>query len=176
MQSLDSQTTQMVLICAVALVLLLQVIVLLAIFVVIIRTARTVRQDLEDLRSSVAPIIDNTRDLLKRVTPKIEQTTSDLAALTHTLRTKADDVQIAADEIVERVRRQSSRLDMMLSDVLDAVERAGVFMADTVARPMRQISAIMASAKAVIESLRTVAPAAARSRSNQAHGDNDRFV
>ncbi len=173
----------MVLMGAVVVVLLLQTIVLLAIFVVIIKTARTVRQDLEDLRSSVAPIIDHTRDLLQRVTPRIEQTTNDLAALTHILRTKAADVQSAADEIVERVRRQASRLDIMasrldgmLSDVLDAVERAGVFMADTVARPMRQISAIMASAKAVIESLRTVAPAAARSRSNQAHGDNDRFV
>ena len=89
---------------------------------------------------------------------------------------QAADVQSAANEIIERVRRQASRLDTMLSNVLDAVERASVFMADTVAKPMRQLSAILASAKAVVESLRTVDPAAARSQSNRAPGDNDMFV
>jgi predicted PurR-regulated permease PerM len=176
MLNFDNQTFQIILLAAVALIALLQVIVLLALLTVIIKAARAVREDLQDLRSSLAPIIDNTRDLLTRLTPKIEETTSDLAVLAHSLRTQAADVQSAANEIIGCVRRQVDRLDTMLSNVLDAVERASVFMADTVAKPMRQISAILASAKAVVESLRTVDPAAARSRSNQAHGDNDMFV
>jgi methyl-accepting chemotaxis protein len=110
------------------------------------------------------------------MTPKIEETTGDLAALAHTLRTQAADVQSAANEIVDRVRRQAGRLDTMLSNVLDAVERASVFMADTVAKPMRQLSAVLASVKAVVESLRTVDPAAPRSQSSRAHSDNDMFV
>ncbi len=87
--------------------MLLQMIVLLAVFLVIRKAARSMREDLEDLRSSIAPIIYNTRDLLTRLTPKIEETTSDLAALTHSLRTQAADVQSAANEIVDRVRRQA---------------------------------------------------------------------
>jgi hypothetical protein len=176
MPNLDNQTIQLALVAAVALLMLLQVIVLLAVFVVIRNTARSMREDFEDLRSSIAPIIYNTRELLTRLTPKIEGATSDLAVLTHSLRMQAADVQSAADEIIERARRQAGRLDTMLSSVLDGVERAGVFMADTVAKPMRQLSAILASVKAVIESLRTVDPAAARSRSNHAPGDNDLFV
>jgi methyl-accepting chemotaxis protein len=176
MQNLDNQTIQLVLVAVVVLVMLVQTVVLLAVFFVIRKAARSMREDLEDLRSSVAPIIYNTRDLLTRLTPKIEETTSDLAVLAHSLRTQAADVQSAADEIVERVRRQAGRLDTMLSNVLDAVERASVFMADAVAKPMRQLSAILASAKAVVESLRTADPAAARSRSSRVPGDNDMFV
>ncbi len=176
MPNSDIQTIQLALVAAVALLMLVQMIVLLAVFLVIRKAARSMREDLEDLRSSVAPIIYNTRDLLTRLTPKFEETTSDLAVLTHNLRMQAADVQSAANEIVDRVRRQASRLDTMLSNVLDAVERASVFMADTVAKPMRQLSAILASAKAVVESLRTVDPAAARSQSNRAPGDKDMFV
>ena len=176
MQNLDNQTIQLVLVAVVVLVMLVQTIMLLAVFFVIRKAVRSMREDLEDLRSSVAPIIYNTRELLTRLTPKIEETTSDLAVLAHSLRMQAADVRSAADEIIERVRRQASRLDTMLSNVLDAVERASVFMADAVAKPMRQISAILASAKAVVESLRTVDPAAARSQSSRAPGDNDMFV
>ena len=52
------------------------------------------------------------------------------------------DVQSAANEIIARVRSQASRLDAMLTHVLDTLERAGNFMADAVNKPMRQLSAI----------------------------------
>ncbi len=121
------------------------------------------------------PVIENTRDLLTRLTPKIEQTTADLAVLTHALRDQTADVQAAADEIIARAQLQARRLDSMLSNVLDTVDRAGSFMADTVTKPMRQLSAFLASAKAVIESLRRRKARRAR-EANRASGDNDMFV
>ena len=83
-------------------------------------------------------------------------------------------MQSAANEIVARVRRQASRLDTMLSSVLDAVERAGAFMADAVAKPMRQLSAVLASAKAVVESLRSAEPASRSQR--ESHVRRQRYV
>jgi predicted PurR-regulated permease PerM len=130
---------------------------------------------MEDLRSAVMPVIENTRNLLVRVTPRIEQTTADLAVLTRTLRNQVADVQAASDEIIGRARLQASRVDNMLSNVLDAVDRAGTFMANTVTKPMRQLSALLASAKAVIESLRST-DGATRAQANRASGDNDLFV
>jgi methyl-accepting chemotaxis protein len=164
------------LVAAVALLMLFQMIVLLALFFVIRKAARSIREDVKDLRSSVAPMIDNTRELITRLAPKIEQTTSDLAVLSRSLRMQAADVQSAANEIVDRVRHQASRLDTMMSNVLDAVDRASIFVSDTVAKPMRQLSAILASAKAVIEALRTAEPAVASSRPNHAPGNEDPFV
>ena len=176
MPNLDNQTIQTALVAAVALLMLFQMIVLLALFFVIRKAARSIREDVKDLRSSVAPMIDNTRELITRLAPKIEQTTSDLAVLSRSLRMQAADVQSAANEIVDRVRHQASRLDTMMSNVLDAVDRASVFVSDTVAKPMRQLSAILASAKAVIEALRTAEPAVASSRPNHAPGNEDPFV
>jgi methyl-accepting chemotaxis protein len=175
MPKLDTPTIQLALVAMVALAMVIQAIVLLAALSALRKLAKSIREEIEDLRSSVMPVIDNTRDLIARIAPKIEATTSDLAVLTHALRDQTADVQAAADEIVARVRRQASRVDTMLSSVLDAVDRANAFMADTVAKPMRQLSAFLASAKAVVESLRST-EGASRADANRASGDNDLFV
>jgi hypothetical protein len=48
-------------------------------------------------------------------------------------------------------------------------------VADAIQKPVRQISALLASVKAVVESLRSSGPAS-RSRTNHAAGDDDMFV
>ncbi len=175
MSNLDNQNIQLALVAAVALAMLIQAIVLLAALIALRKLAKSIREEMEGLRSSVMPVIENTRNLLVRVAPKIEQTTSDLAVLTRALRDQTADVQAAADEIIGRAQRQARRVDSMMSSVLDAVDRAGSFVADTVTKPMRQLSAFLASAKAVIESLRST-QGASRADSNRASGDNDLFV
>jgi len=159
MPNLDPQTVQLAIVAGVALALLIQTIVLLAILSTVRKAARGMREDFEDLRSSVMPIIYNTRDLMTRVTPKVDAAAEDLAALAHGLRVQTADIQSSATEILDRLRRQSTRLDGMMSTVLDAIDRAGAFMTDSVAKPMRQLSGILASARAVVESLRNADPA-----------------
>jgi hypothetical protein len=63
-------------------------------------------------------------------------------------------VQSTVTEVLDKVRRQSSRLDHMTSNLLDTVDRAGGFVSDVVSRPVRQVSNILGVVKAVIESLR----------------------
>jgi methyl-accepting chemotaxis protein len=172
MPNLDTSTLQLILVALVALALLAQAVVLLAFFIVLRKLAKSILEEIQELRSSVTPVVDKTRDLLTRVAPKVEETATDLAALTRTLRSQAVDMQTAADEIVARVRRQTSRVDTMLSSVLDAVDRAGVFMAGTITKPMRQLSAFLASAKAFVESLRS-AKDAPRKAVNRAPDDSD---
>jgi len=175
MPKLDNQTIQLALFALIALAIAMQAIVMLATFFAMRKAAKDIRDQIEDLRFSIAPVIENARDLFTRLAPKVEQTTEDLAALTRALRVQAADVQSAATEIVARARRQASRLDTMLSNLLDAIDRANAFMTDAIAKPMRQFSAVLASAKAVVESLRNSEPAS-RSKSNHAPGENDMFV
>ncbi len=175
MPKFDTQTLQLALVAIVALAFLVQAIVLVAALSVLRKLAKSIGEQIEDLRSSIMPVIENTRDLFTRLAPKIESTTSDLAVLTRALRDQTADVQAAAEEMIARARQQASRIDQMLSSVLDAVDRAGSFMADTVAKPMRQLSAFLASAKAVIESLRNT-EGTPRAEANRASGDSDLFV
>ncbi|MGO9324997.1 MAG: hypothetical protein ACLP07_10585 [Terracidiphilus sp.] len=175
MPKLDNQTIQLVLVALVAFAMVVQAFILLATFIAMRKAARSMDEKLEAFRSSVTPLIDNTRSLVTRLTPKIEETADDLAALTHSLRVQAADVQSAADEMIARVRIQGKRLDSMFSNVLDTLDRTGHFMSDAVSKPMRQFSAILSSVKAVVESLRSGA-SEPRSQDNQASRDHDMFV
>jgi uncharacterized protein YoxC len=173
---LDHQTILLAFAVVTGLAMLLQTIMLLAISIAMRKTANSVRKEAENLRSSIMPVIFDTRDLLAntqailsstqdflanaqglltRVTPKIEAATADLAEISHGLRTQTAEVQSVAMEIVDRVRKQSNRVDDMCSSLLDNVDRAGGFVAQIVSAPVRQVSSLLGSFKAIIESLRT---------------------
>jgi uncharacterized protein YoxC len=175
MAKLDNQTIQLLIFAAIALALVFQAIVLFAVFLVLRKTAKNVTLQIEEMRSAVMPIVENTRDLIVQLKPKIVDTSTDIAALTRSLRDQTADVQSAATEIVARARMQAGRIDSLLSSTLDTLERASAFMADTLSKPMRQLSALLASAKAVMESLRSQEPAP-RSQRNQSSSDGDLFV
>ncbi len=175
MPKIDNQTVQLILVALVAFAMVIQAFVLLAGFIAMRKAARSIDEKIEAFRSSVTPLIDNTRSLVTRLTPKIEETADDIAALTRSLRAQAADVQVAADEIISRARVQANRLDTMFSHVLDTLDRTGHFMSDAVNKPMRQFSAILASVKAVIESLRGGVPDS-RQQTRRASGDHDMFV
>lgn len=175
MQHFDSQTIQLILIAVVVVAMLFQSIVLIALFIAMGKAARTTSEKIEDVYSSVMPLINNSRALLERLTPKIDKTSDDLTAMMHSLRIQTDDLQAAANEIIARVRGQASRFDALTTDLLDGVDRASNFVAEAVAKPVRQVSAILASIKAAVETLRTVEPSP-RSQPVNTPGDNDMFV
>jgi len=151
----DNQTLELVFIAIVALTMVVQTVVVLVILAKTGKALQAMRQNFEELRSTAVPVIANARDLLERITPKLTSATDDLAGITQKIRHQANDVQSTATEMTERLRRQAARLDEMMTAVLDAVERAGAFVTDAVSKPMRQLSGILASARAVVESMRT---------------------
>jgi methyl-accepting chemotaxis protein len=159
---MNLQITELIIVAAVALTMLLQVIMLVALFVVLRKTIRTMHEELDENRRSlknlvekIEPIVERAGEFLSSSAPKVEATLTDIAAVAQKLRAQTEDVQVAAGEVIERVRRQGSRMDSMLTKTLDSVDRAATFMTDAVGKPMRQLSAVLASAKAVVETLRT---------------------
>jgi phage-related protein len=178
---IDNQTLELLLFVLVALAMVVQAIALLAIFFAMRKAVMAMNEKIDDMRSSVAPLIEtatpmleSSRNLITKLAPKIEGMSEDVAAIAHSLRVQTGDLQVAAAEILERARTQASRLDAMTSNFLDAMDRAGGFVADTVNKPIRQVNALIASAKAFIESLRTAVPP--RVPGNHVPGDHDMFV
>jgi uncharacterized protein YoxC len=155
MPNFDTQTIQLVLVAAVAVILLLQTIFLLVILFTVRKMARSLKEEIEGMRLSITSLIGFTRDLLDRVAPHVESTVTDLAQMAHGLRQQTTDLQTSMREILERLRAQMDRVDSMITSVLDAVDRVSVFVADTLSKPVRQISGLLASVKAIVESLRT---------------------
>jgi hypothetical protein len=157
----------------VAVALLLQGIALMAITIGARKAMRQAAEQVEELRTAAIPMIGESRDmvresraLLTKLAPRIDETTLDLAALIHGLRLQLDEIKVPITEITERTRQQAARLDAMLTETLDAADRAGAFVSGAVAKPIRQLNGILASAKAVVEALRAPAPPAVQAGTN----------
>ena len=175
MSDLNPQTTELLLAAAVAFAMLVQAIVVLALFVAIRKTIRSVHEELNETRAKVNvlldkahPIIDNAQELMVKNRPKIDSAISDIVAVTQKLRAESNNVQATTHEIFERIRTQGKRVDSMMTKSLDAVDRAAGFVTDAMGKPMRQLSAILASAKAVVDSL--------RNGTHEGHGAHDAHV
>jgi len=170
---MSHETIELLCVALGALALAMQAFILLAIYIGISKSTKQMKEQVEEMRSSVMPIVDTTRELLVRLTPKVESTVTDISELAHKLRTQAADIEVAVDQILVRVQKQTSRIDTMFSGTLDAVDKASVFVAETVSKPVRQLSGVLASIKAIVESLRASDPAY---REPTAHNDKDMFV
>ena len=165
MTNLNLETTNLILAAVVVFSMLVQAIVLLALFLVLRKSINKLLDQLDETRSkvtglieSVQPVVERTREFLEHTGPKLESTVTDLAAVAQKLRNETNDVQVAATELIDRIRRQGARLDSMMTKTLDTVDRAAGFMTDAISKPMRQLSAVLASAKAVVETLRAPTP------------------
>jgi hypothetical protein len=154
MAHLDSQTIQLIIIAIAGLAVVMQAFILLAIFLSVKKGVSAVQEEVSDLRSAVVPLIKASQDFLSRVAPKIEMTTTDVADMVHGLRVRSVEMETSTGEILDRVQRQTARIDTMLTLVLDSVERAGIYVAGVVDKPVRQLSGIVAAIRVAVETLR----------------------
>jgi len=183
-------TNEMLLVVFVAmtgLALAVQAIVVVAFYFFAKNIYGQVRQDLGELRESAVPFLKTAKEILAQVMPQIEPVTTDVvkaaasmraisadvADISAKVRTQVDGAQASTTEIVERARFQAARLDAIITATLDGFDRIGVFLQSAVGTPARQIAGILAAAKAIMESLRTPAPAASRA---PAANDNETFI
>jgi len=176
MPHFDPQNLQIVVAAVVAGTLLLQIILLVVILFGIRKAASALREDLEDIRSSITPLLTDAHELLTRVGPNIEATTGDLAAFTHTLREQSTNVQSTVTEISDRARHQAGRIDFMVTTMLDKADRAGAIVNDTVTKPLRQVTGILAALRAVVENLRAPQGPAPKPPVDDSRGDSGMFI
>jgi hypothetical protein len=172
MPKFDPQTILLAFVAITGLAVLLQTIILLAIYLTVRKAANSLATQVEDLRSAVMPVVYNTRELFSRLAPKVESTVEDLSQVAQTLRVQSVEVQTSVNEILRKLRNQTDRIDAMFSTVLDGVDRAGGFVAEVVSRPVRQVSSLLNSLKAIVESLRN---SSSRSRQKRSAGEGDFF-
>jgi methyl-accepting chemotaxis protein len=164
------------------LLVLLQFIVLLAFFVAFRKGMAVVQEHASELRDSAVPVLKDskellrvTRELIARIEPRLESAATDVAEITRTAREQVTKIQASADEITERARRQAARIDGMTTSTLNGVDRIGQFIGDAISVPVRQVSGLIAGAKAVVEALRSPAPAQRRA-ADDAHATEHKNV
>ena len=95
---------------------------------------------------------------MERISPQVVTITADVAEITQTLRKETTEVKTSAHEVMDRVSKQTQRLDSMLTTSLDAVERAGSIFESAVSKPVRQANGVFAAVRAVVDTYKRVNP------------------
>ncbi|HWA94554.1 MAG TPA: hypothetical protein VG844_08115 [Terracidiphilus sp.] len=170
---MNSETLLTVFVALTGFAVLLQSAVLFALFLTIRKTTKSVRDEMEELRTVVVPVMNESRAFLKNVAPKIEAAATDLAELTDSLYAQTEDLEKTTTDLLERLRRHSARIDVILGRVLDGVDQAGAMVVQTVGKPVRQAQGLLASAKAFLSVMRSGVPAPAETH---VATDKDMFV
>jgi uncharacterized protein YoxC len=174
---MNHETLELVFVGIAALALLTQTVILLAILIGIGKAAKSAKEEIQEIKSTVMPVVENTRDLIARLSPKVESTIGDASELVHLLRTQAQDVESSVEQILMSVRTQGARIDNMFSGTLDAVDKASDFVTKVVSKPVRQISGVLASIKAFIETMGSENPVNSSYPDVEPQDDNkDMFV
>jgi methyl-accepting chemotaxis protein len=130
--------------------LMVQAIVVLFAFLFVRKTVEKLQEDVGELRSKASPFLTKSHEIMERVGPRIDSISSDVADITRRAREQSEDIHAAASEILERVNRQTSRVDNMFTSLFDSVEHAGNVVADSVSKPARQLSGVIAAARAFL--------------------------
>ena len=169
-----SETLLMIFVACTGAAVLMQAFVLLGMLTAMRKAIKMTQSQLDEFRHTVFPVLNETKELLTRVGPKVEMIVTDVSDITRGLRAQGIEVQGSVTDIMERVRRQTSRVDLMLSGFLDTVDRAGAVVTEAVAVPLRHLAGVTAFLKAALGSLRTKAPQ--ERQPTHSSGDRDLFV
>jgi hypothetical protein len=152
------QTIQLIIIAIAGAAVVMQAVVLLAIFLSVKKGVGSVQKEVAELRATVVPLLRNSQDFLTRVGPRIESTTTDVSEMVRSLRDRIAKVETSTTVIVDRLERQTARVDSMMTGVLDSLERVGGYVAVAVNKPLKQLAGVLASIKAIVETMRAPAP------------------
>jgi hypothetical protein len=138
-----------------AFALLIQAMVVLVAYFTIRKAMNKAQEDIHELRTTVMPLLTKSKDMFEKISPRVDTITADIASIAQTVKEQTFRVSATTDDLLARVHRQSSRVDNMVTSVVDGVEHASYVVSDSVTRPVRQIGAMLASVKAFLSVLAT---------------------
>lgn len=175
MAIVNNETITLIFVIAIAVAVGLQAAILLALFIVVRKSVKKLHTEVELLRTAATPILDHTKEFVKNVSPKLDSVATDFAEMARGWRAQSVEFRASASDIMERVHRQSGRVDTMFTGALDKVDRAGNALSDAVNVPLKHLSGVAAFAKAAMASLRSNSPNSQTQRPHVAD-DKDLFV
>lgn len=177
MANVNNETLLLIFVACTGAAVLMQAFVLLAMLITAMKALKLAQQQIEEFQTNVLPLVKDTKTLLTNVGPKIESVANDVAELTTRLRVQSAKVEASAGHVMERVYKQTNRVDMMLTSMLDTVDRTGAIISEVLSVPLRQLSAFGAFARAAVGTMRNGPPRnVSEPQPTHSPADKDLFV
>ncbi len=192
MPNSNLETLLIVFIAITGLSVLMQALVLLGIFLTVRKAVQGGQQQADEFRSKLTPVLETskefmesankvftaTKGLIDGLDPKLQSAATELAEMSREIHSQTNALQVSVAEVAENLRRQAIRVDSMTTAALNGLDRAGGFINQAIDLPVRQVSGVIAAARAVIETLRAPVPPRQRRapQPNPATDEKDLFV
>lgn len=105
------------------------------------------------LSEQAGPILHNVEEISLTVRENSRLMFDDLSALSHDARRQIEKFDRLTDEFADRLRLQIVRLDELLTQTLESLEKAGSTLKENVVGPVREAAAVLQGVKAAIDFL-----------------------
>lgn len=139
---------------ATALGVLIQAGILVGMFLALKKTQGKVEALIDDARVHVMPIVAASRSVVEDLTPKIKEASTNIGETIKLVRSEAENIKAAVDDVVGRSREQAARVDGMVTGTLNGVEHATTTIQHGVGLPLRKINGWLAGFRAGMEVLK----------------------
>jgi methyl-accepting chemotaxis protein len=143
----------MIFVGMVAVALIVQAIALIAMAVGAAKARKRGLEIVEELRTKLTPIMDNTHSFIQDTTPKVKIITENLVETSHVVRAKAQEFDVTASDLNSKARAQAARVDGMVTSVLNTTSDISETVQRGIKVPVREFSGLMNGLKAGLDVL-----------------------
>ncbi len=106
------------------------------------------------LTENAFPLIASSRVTLEEMGPKLKIISANLVEISETLKYESHNIRGSVDDVLERTRAQTARVDEMVSGTLDGISHASASIQRGIEVPIRQFSGLWNGLKAGLSVLR----------------------
>jgi hypothetical protein len=132
---------------------LLQAGILLGFFIAFRKFQGKLEAILTGVTDHALPLIASSKVTLDELSPKLNTISANLVEVTDILKQESRTIKVSVDDVLEKTRAQTARVDSMVSGTLDGISQAGASIQHGIGVPLRQIHGIFNGLRAGFETL-----------------------
>lgn len=140
-------------IAATAIGVLIQAGVLLGLFFGFLKLHSKIELILNHVTEHALPLIASSKAVLEDLSPKLKVISANLVDVSETLKRESQNVKVSVDDVLEKTRAQTARVDEMVSGTLDGISHASTVIQHGVEVPLRHLNGIFSAFRAAFSTL-----------------------
>ena len=139
---------------ATAVGVLIQAGILLGFFIAFVKLQGKLEKILTHVTEHALPLIESSKVMLQDLSPKVTAISANLVEVSDMLKHETATIKVSVDEVLEKTRAQTARVDEMVSGTLDGISQASATIQQGVEVPLRHIHGVFNGVKAAFETLK----------------------
>jgi hypothetical protein len=139
---------------ATAVGVLLQAGILLGFFIAFMKLQGKLEKILTHVTEHALPLIERSKVMLEDLSPKVTAISANLVEMSVMLRQETATIKGSVDDVLEKTRAQTARVDEMVSGTLDGISQASATIQHGVEVPLRHVYGIFNGLKAAFQTFK----------------------